>query len=127
MKIKAVEKISRWCLIFMPILLFAQNQFVITIPSEQVFFLYQNYPNPFNSRTTFSFAVDDRSEVELFICDITGKKTASLIKKVYQPGYHQETVDLSNLASGSYFYNIKAFNYRTRTIKMLSKKMIIIK
>jgi hypothetical protein len=72
------------------------------------FFLYQNYPNPFNSQTAISYQLAAASQVELAIYDLLGKKVITLVNEKQHAGYYRTAVDASDLASGIYFYQIKA-------------------
>lgn len=88
--------------------------------------VYQNYPNPFNPNTTISFDLKSEQHIELCIYNIKGQKVKTLINEKMQTGKHQIKWDgLNNsnkaIASGIYFYNIKAGN------QTFSKKMLMLK
>lgn len=68
--------------------------------------LMQNYPNPFNPTTTISFAIPNRSNVELVIYNVIGEKVAGLISKEMTAGYHSINFDASHMVSGVYFYRL---------------------
>ncbi len=87
------------------------------IPSD--FTLYQNYPNPFNPVTTIKFSVKKAGPVKLEVFTISGQKVATLIHNNLPAGTYTVTFDGSNLASGIYFYQLTAGNYRA------TKKMIL--
>ena len=72
------------------------------------FSLFQNYPNPFNPTTTISFALPNRSHVALGIYNILGLKVAELVNGDFEAGYHEVKYEASNVASGVYFYRLKA-------------------
>lgn len=92
---------------------------VIVQPSE--FALSQNYPNPFNPSTTINYQLAQKAKVELRVYDMIGKEIASLVNEVQDAGYYKVQLDANNLASGVYFYRIKAGKF-TET-----KRMILIK
>ncbi len=83
--------------------------------------LKQNYPNPFNPVTNIEFTIPKNSNVSLKIYDISGKETVTLIDGNIKGGANKITYDASGLASGIYFYTLKAEDF-TET-----KKMILIK
>lgn len=78
--------------------------------------LEQNYPNPFNPTTTIRFTIPRSVKVELFVFDITGKRIKTLVSEKMNAGTHEVQWDGTNergmrVASGIYFYQIKAGNY----------------
>ncbi len=86
------------------------------------FALGQNYPNPFNPSTTIEFSVPRTSDVNLDVFDVTGRLVASLVKgEKLTPGVKSVNFNASNLASGIYFYTLKAGDFRE------TKKMILVK
>jgi len=90
------------------------------------FVLYQNYPNPFNPTTTINFVLEQTSEVNLTIYDITGKPVLTLLSGMLTPG--QKTVNWdaideagNKVTSSVYFYTLKTPHWSE------TKKMIVIK
>ncbi|MBX2991225.1 MAG: T9SS type A sorting domain-containing protein [Bacteroidetes bacterium] len=83
--------------------------------------LHQNYPNPFNPSTTISYQISTITHVSLNVYDVLGREVAVLLSELKEAGTHQLTVDASNLASGVYFYRLRAGAY------VDSKKMILAK
>ena len=76
------------------------------IPEE--FALYQNYPNPFNPSTNLSFVISQWSVVTLKIYDLLGREVATLVNEEKPAGHYKVTFDASRLASGVYFYQLRA-------------------
>ncbi|MCZ7603917.1 MAG: T9SS type A sorting domain-containing protein [Melioribacteraceae bacterium] len=76
------------------------------LPTEYT--LYQNYPNPFNPSTTIRFALPFASSVRLEVYNLLGQKVATLLDGNENAGYHKLEFNAKNLASGIYFYTIKA-------------------
>ena len=74
----------------------------------KVFGLDQNYPNPFNPSTSIEYQVPVSSFVELKVFDLLGREVATLVNEEKNPGNYETTFDGSKLASGVYFYRIKA-------------------
>jgi len=92
----------------------------------KIFSLDQNYPNPFNPSTIINFALPQAYDVSLEIYNILGQKVTTLIACHMEAGYHSVKWDGKNpmgqeVASGVYFYKIKAGEYTN------SKKMLLLK
>lgn len=85
------------------------------------FSLYQNYPNPFNPVTQIKFDVPKVSNVKLTIFDILGREVAVLVNGEMKAGVYNADWNASGFASGVYFYEIKAGDYRD------VKKMMLVK
>ncbi|MGD1044617.1 MAG: T9SS type A sorting domain-containing protein [Bacteroidota bacterium] len=83
--------------------------------------LNQNYPNPFNPTTNISFALPEKSFVSLKVFNILGEEITELAGKEYSAGQHTIRFDATNIASGVYFYTIKAGKF-TSTQKMVFQK-----
>lgn len=86
------------------------------------FSLGQNYPNPFNPTTKIHFSIPAgataNTHVQLKIFNILGQETALLIDKYLKAGEYEVTFDAKNLATGVYFYSLKAGDF-TETRKMV--------
>ncbi len=89
------------------------------IPST--FGLSQNYPNPFNPTTSIEFRIAKQSLVTLEVFDMLGHTVATLVDEVKSPGIYRVTMDGGTLASGMYFYTMKADNFT------MSKKFVLMK
>jgi cyanophycinase len=72
------------------------------------FVLEQNFPNPFNPSTTIRYTVPVESFVQLTISDILGHEIAVPVRGQHSPGTFTFRLDGSNLASGAYFYTMRA-------------------
>jgi len=75
---------------------------------SQSFYLYQNYPNPFNPTTTITYSTQKDGLVSLKVYDILGKEVASLVNEPKIAGTYNIEFNASNLASGVYFYQLRA-------------------
>lgn len=84
--------------------------------------LSQNYPNPFNPSTTINFTLPEKSLVQLSVYNTLGQKIATLINNEINSGQHTVVFNGDGLASGIYFYIIKADDKFYKT-----KKMILLK
>ncbi len=91
------------------------------------FNLEQNFPNPFNPTTTIKYIIppllnppggNTGGFVTLKVYDILGRKVATLVNKKQKSGNYKITFDAKNLASGVYYYQLRANNY-TETKKMI--------
>lgn len=89
--------------------------------SFNTYYLNQNYPNPFNPSTTIEFTLPKSEFVELKVYNILGKEVSTLVSNKLKSGNHTYTFDGKNLASGIYYYQLVAGDYRE------VKKMILIK
>jgi len=83
--------------------------------------LNQNYPNPFNPSTTIEFTLPKSELVELKVYSILGKEVSTLVSNKLNQGNHSYTFDGKNLASGIYYYQLVAGDFRE------VKKMIYLK
>jgi spore germination protein YaaH len=88
------------------------------IPSG--FSLGQNYPNPFNPSTVIKYDIPYNCNVSLKVYDLLGREAATLVNEVKQAGSYSVQFN-SKLASGVYYYTIKAGSFTQ------SKKMTILK
>ena len=87
----------------------------------QEFYLSQNYPNPFNSGTTIKFELPNQSNVTITIYDILGNRVSTIVNGEFEAGEHSVSFLSTALASGIYFYQLKAGEF------IQTKKMLMIK
>ncbi|UCF64581.1 MAG: right-handed parallel beta-helix repeat-containing protein [bacterium] len=80
--------------------------------------LKQNYPNPFNPTTVISWQLAVGSPVKLTVFDLSGQRVAILVDEHLLAGNHSVLFDVAELASGVYFYQLEASNFK-QTRKML--------
>ncbi|MFA6981397.1 MAG: T9SS type A sorting domain-containing protein [Ignavibacteriaceae bacterium] len=89
------------------------------------FNLEQNYPNPFNPTTMIKYDVVNSGNVSLKVYDVLGNEVATLVNEEKQPGSYevefQSAVGSPQLASGIYFYQLRAGEF------VETKKMILIR
>lgn len=88
------------------------------------FELMQNYPNPFNPVTTIKYSIPTGSanfHTVLKIYDILGREVKTLVNEIQSPGNYEIAFNGSNLASGTYFYELSGKNFRS------VKKLILLK
>ena len=87
------------------------------------FKLFQNYPNPFNPITNIEFRIANFGFVSLKVYDVLGNEVATLVDKYlpagnYEVEFNSHSDEGRNLASGIYFYQLKAGHF-VDTKKML--------
>jgi hypothetical protein len=90
----------------------------IQIPKE--FVLMQNYPNPFNPVTTIRFGLPHTARITIILYNILGQRVAVLADGEFTSGYHELALEVSQLGSGLYFYQMKAERFN-----QIRKLMII--
>lgn len=87
----------------------------------QEFLLRQNYPNPFNPITSIEFSVPRMSYVTIKIYNLRGEEIETLTAREYSPGIFKVQWKPKGLASGVYFYRLRAGNL------VLTKKMALVR
>jgi hypothetical protein len=97
------------------------NAIEVDIDQPGEFYLAQNYPNPFNPITNLSFVIGHSSFVTLKVYDILGNEVATLVNEEKPAGRYTIEFDGYNLASGIYYYQIKAGSFTA------VKKLILLK
>lgn len=85
------------------------------------FELKQNYPNPFNPSTTIKYSLAHSSDVNLKVYDALGREVATLVDSYQTAGNYLTNFNGENLASGTYFYVLRAGSFAE------TKKMVLIK
>ncbi len=89
--------------------------------SPSTYQLIQNYPNPFNPTTTISYNLPQSGLVNIVIYDVLGKEIKRLVSEYKQAGSYKINFDASALASGVYFYSLRANDF------FEVKKMLLLK
>lgn len=106
---------------------------IIILPNQ--FVLYQNYPNPFNSKTMIGYDMAASGDVTLKVYDVLGNKVVTLVDEYKLSGKYEiefaanshsgESWNLpagrQGLASGIYFYQLRAAEF------LETKKMMLLK
>jgi phosphodiesterase/alkaline phosphatase D-like protein len=93
-------------------------------PSDQqpaAYTLSQNYPNPFNPSTTINFTLPSGGFVTLEVRNVLGQLVATLVNESLPAGAHSVRFDAKGLASGTYFYRLRAGEVQE------ARKMILMK
>ena len=95
-----------------------------TLPTTYA--LSQNYPNPFNPETVIDFQLPQESHVNLTIFNMLGQEIRRLMDEKKSGGYYKVVWDGKSevgesVASGVYFYSLKAGHFSS------IKKMMLLK
>lgn len=93
------------------------------IPS-QVSHIQAVTPNPFNPRLTVSFSLAREQHVKLTVCDLSGKRVATLLDEVYSGGTHAAVWNGQDdrgrdLSSGGYLIHMETPDARETRKAML--------
>ncbi len=75
-----------------------------------------HYPNPFNPDTKIHFGLASTEHVRLAVYDLAGRKVRTLVDERLEPAYYEVGWDGRNaaghrVASGVYFYTLRAGDY----------------
>jgi hypothetical protein len=95
-------------------------------PLPSVFELKQNYPNPFNPVTAIRYSLHRPSQVDIVVFNVLGQEVRTLESGIQSAGTYETGWDGTDqagvkVASGIYFYRIKAGDF-TETRKMVLLK-----
>ncbi|MCG6960030.1 T9SS type A sorting domain-containing protein, partial [bacterium BMS3Abin03] len=71
--------------------------------------------------TTIEYKIPESGLVTIKVYDILGREVQTLVDQQLQPGFYSVQFDGSNLASGIYFYRIKAGKF------VQTKKLMLLK
>ena len=103
----------------------AKDNAVQNLSGDQ-FGLSDNYPNPFNPATTMSYQIPQDGFVTLKVFDALGREVKTLVNEYKNKGKYLVRFDGSILASGMYFYQLKAITQSGKNYISI-KKMLMLK
>ncbi len=83
--------------------------------------LAQNYPNPFNPTTNINFRLKAAGDVTLVVYNTLGREVMRVVDQPLAAGKHSVALDARRLASGVYFYRIRANEFTA------IRKMVVMK
>ncbi len=92
---------------------------LMNIPEE--FMLSPAFPNPFNPKTTISFGLPVKSQVQITVFDIQGRQVGEMFNEVLSAGYHEVIWNAAHRSSGIYFYRMEADDF------ICVRKMLLLK
>ncbi|MEM1120369.1 MAG: T9SS type A sorting domain-containing protein [Bacteroidota bacterium] len=84
---------------------------ISSLPQESVpqpLTLGQNFPNPVRNQTTIPFTLAEKSTVSLRIFNSKGQLVKKVEVGLFLGGEHQYVIDLSDLTSGSFLYELSS-------------------
>jgi hypothetical protein len=83
--------------------------------------LGQNYPNPFAGQSAITFTMAEAGNAQIIVSDVTGNAVTVAANQFFNKGENTVTFDASNMASGTYFYELVANGTRLQRSMLLSK------
>ncbi|HLF13686.1 MAG TPA: expansin EXLX1 family cellulose-binding protein [Bacteroidota bacterium] len=89
------------------------------VPSA--FWLSQNYPNPWNPQTTIRYGLPRAEFVSLTVYDAVGRQAAQLVNGHQHAGSHEAVLQGDGLASGVYYYTLRAGDFQQ------TRKLILVR
>jgi Protein of unknown function (DUF3500)/Secretion system C-terminal sorting domain len=80
-----------------------------------------NFPNPVLENTTFNFDLKENANIKINIYDLNGRLVLNPFKSILDSGNNSITIDLSDLSSGTYIYNIETNGVKSKSNKLIKK------
>ena len=80
--------------------------------------LGSNFPNPFSDITYIPLNVPGSTDIQLVLINSFGRVVRTIVDERLNEGYYEFSIDLSGLASGTYFYSLIT-NQKKDTRKMM--------
>jgi hypothetical protein len=68
------------------------------------------YPNPFHRATNIYLAIPEKEQVTLEVLSISGRKVATPIQSILEPGSHRVHFAARGLPAGIYFFRLRTGN-----------------
>ena len=90
----------------------------IQTPIPLNYVLHQNFPNPFNGLTHIRYDLPFQGGVTLTVFNMVGQQVGGVIQDETAAGSYDFVFDAGGLASGTYFYRLRAGTY-LHTMKMV--------
>ena len=82
--------------------------------------IHSIYPNPFNPVTNITYVLEEHTNVQLAIFDLSGKEVELLINEFHKSGYHSLDWNADNYPSGIYFVKMITDKYiNTKKLTLL--------
>ena len=77
-------------------------------PVPKFLHLSRVYPNPFNPKTTISYSVNMKQDLEISVFNLNGGKIRTLTNTYHQPGNYSIQFSRQNLPSGIYIIRLQS-------------------
>ena len=98
---------------------------VVVVPKD--FSLEQNFPNPFNPSTVIRYNIPVESSICIKVFNSLGENVREFNVGTKQPGFYELNFNSMGLASGVYFYSVRAISIIGKKDFSAVKKMMILK
>jgi hypothetical protein len=85
-------------------------------------YMMQNYPNPFSTQTTIKYRVAEKSNIDISIFDLTGRKITTLVHQMSQDGTFELAWSAEGVSNGTYIASLSSNGKIIQTMKMLISK-----
>jgi len=72
--------------------------------------LLPSYPNPATSSTSLPIDIAETEQVDIILCDETGRVARTLHHGILSKGHHEFRLDTKGLVQGAYFYRMTTVN-----------------
>jgi len=89
--------------------------------------LSEAYPNPFNPNTVIKYQLSTDSRTSLIIYDVLGREVATLANGMMAAGFHSETWNAQNCASGMYFARLVVTDAVGKQVYAKTAKLLLMK
>ncbi|MEI6899788.1 MAG: T9SS type A sorting domain-containing protein, partial [Bacteroidota bacterium] len=90
----------------------------VSEPADKYKSPLMNYPNPFTGSTEIVYQLENRSDVNLRISDLSGRERRSILLKGNPPGEYKIPFTAGDLPPGIYFYQVRT-DHSCKTGKMI--------
>ena len=77
-------------------------------PVPKILHLSRVYPNPFNPKTTISYSVNMKQDLEISVFNLNGGKIRTLTNTYHQPGNYSIQFSGQNIPSGIYIIRLQS-------------------
>lgn len=89
-----------------------------TRPSISLALEVESFPNPFSASTTLRYTLYEKSQVQVDLFDLSGKRLMTLIQEQQPAGPHAYQVNTSRLPAGTYYCRFQADD-QVKTLKWI--------
>ncbi len=91
-----------------------------TRPSVSVELEVESFPNPFTASTTLRYTLYEKSQVQVDLFDVSGKRLMRLVEEQQAAGPHAYQVNTSRLPAGTYYCRFRADD-QLKTLKWIKQ------